>query len=244
MSGSGGDLTAKIDERLTVVVDPKIGAVAQSVSDLRSAYNGTTATVSQQAGTIVNLQGRASAYVRFLATAGNGRAQLTLSADANGGGGADLIGDLSVSGNLLVAGSIITEKIAPNAASAIAAAYIAGGLTDQDNPLQTDLFSVGSTGAPLAVDVQFDAYRSTAGTGILQAVLFQRAANGDTALRQVGLRISSTNTGGPTNFWVLTTAPPGPVGFYLSFDVAFGGGQTYGGFNVSSVGLRVTEFKR
>ena len=37
VSGSGGDLTAKIDERVTAVVDPKIGAVTQSVTDLRSA---------------------------------------------------------------------------------------------------------------------------------------------------------------------------------------------------------------
>jgi len=243
-SGISTSLIARIEDRATAIADAMTGAVAQTVSQLRAEYNNTAASVNTTAAAIVDLRGRTAAYWRTTAVAGNNRAQITISADANAGAGVDIVGDVSISGNLLVAGSIITEKIAPNAASSIGAAILAGGLTDQDNPLQTDLFSVSSTGAPLAVDVQFDAYRSTAGTGILQAVLFQRAANGDTALKQVRLRNPSTNTGGPTNFWVLTTAPPGPVGFYLSFDVASGGGQTYGGFNVSSVGLRVTEFKR
>jgi hypothetical protein len=243
-SGLQRTINARIEDRATAIADAKTGAVVQTVNQLRAEYNNTAASVGTTAGAIADLQGRTAAYWRTTAVAGNNRAQITISADANGGAGVDIIGDVSISGNLLVAGSIITDKIAPNATSSIGAAILGGGLTDQDAPFQTDLFFVGSTGAPLAVDVQFDAYRSAGGTGILRAVLFQRSANGDTALREVRLRNPSTNTGGPTNFWVLTTAPAGSVGFYVNFDVVFGGGQVYGGFNVSSIGLRVTEFKR
>jgi hypothetical protein len=244
VSGSGGDLTAKIDERLTVVVDPKIGAVAQSLSDLRSQYNGTAATVSQQAGTLADVKGRTAAYWRTTAVAGNNRAQITISADANSGAGVDIVGDVSISGNLLVSGSVITDRIAPNAVSSISAASMGSGVADQESPFQTDLFFVGTTGAPLAIDVQFDAYRSENGTGYLRAILLQRSANGDIGLREVRLRNPSTNVGGPTNFWVLTSAPAGTVGFYMSFEVISGGGQIYGGFAISSVSLRVTELKR
>jgi len=238
------ELSARIEERSTAIADAKAGAVAQTVSQLRADYNGTAAIVTQQAGSLVDLRGRTAAYWRTTAVAGNNRAQITISADANAGAGVDIIGDVSISGNLLVSGSVVTDRIAPNAVSSIGAAIMGGGVAAQDGPFQTDLFFVGSTGAPLAVDIQFDAYRSDGGTGLLRAVLFQRSANGDIGLREVRLRNPSTNVGGPTNFWVLTSAPAGSVGFYLSFEVVSGGGQILGAFNVSSIGLRVTEFKR
>jgi hypothetical protein len=243
LNGAGG-ISARLTNAETAIVngDQKYAA-ASRVSTVEANYNGLSASVTTQAGAIAGLADKTAAYLRITADAGNGYAQLTLFSDAYGGAW-ELVGNGRIRGNLVVDGTIVTAKIAPNAASSIGAANLGGGVTDQTTPFQTDLFFVGSTGAPLAVDVQFDAYRSDGGTGYLRAVLFQRSANGDIALREVRLRNPSTNVGGPTNFWVLTSAPAGTVGFYISFDVVFGGGQVYGGFNVSAVSLRVTEYKR
>jgi len=106
----GDDLSARIDQRATAIVDPKIGVVTQSVTDLRSAYNGTVATVQQQAGTLVDLAGKATAYVRLLADGGNGVARLSLWSDQFGGAW-ELIGDGRIGGNLVVAGSITSTQM-------------------------------------------------------------------------------------------------------------------------------------
>ncbi|WP_031392948.1 hypothetical protein [Sphingomonas sp. STIS6.2] len=106
----GADLSARIDQRATAIVDPKIGVVTQSVTDLRSAYNGTVATVQQQAGTLVDLAGKATAYVRLLADGGNGVARLSLWSDQFGGAW-ELIGDGRIGGNLVVDGTITSTKM-------------------------------------------------------------------------------------------------------------------------------------
>ena len=106
----GADLSARIDQRASAIVDPKIGVVTQSVTDLRSAYNGTVATVQQQAGTLVDLAGKATAYVRLLADGGNGVARLSLWSDQFGGAW-ELIGDGRIGGNLVVDGSITSTKM-------------------------------------------------------------------------------------------------------------------------------------
>ncbi len=106
----GADLSARIDQRATAIVDPKIGVVTQSVTDLRSAYNGTEARVQQQAGTLVDLAGKATAYVRLLADGGNGVARLSLWSDQFGGVW-ELIGDGRIGGNLVVDGTITSTKM-------------------------------------------------------------------------------------------------------------------------------------
>jgi len=106
----GADLSARIDQRASAIVDPKIGVVTQSVTDLRSAYNGTVATVQQQAGTLVDLAGKATAYVRLLADGGNGVARLSLWSDQFGGAW-ELIGDGRIGGNLVVDGTITSTKM-------------------------------------------------------------------------------------------------------------------------------------
>lgn len=103
-------LTARIEERATAIADAKVGAVTQTVSQLRSEYNGTAATVSQQAGAIVDLQGRATAYVRLLADAGNGIARLSLWSDQFGGAW-ELIGNGRIGGDLVVDGTITSTKM-------------------------------------------------------------------------------------------------------------------------------------
>ncbi len=108
-SGLQRTVNARIEDRATAIADSKAGAVAQTVSQLRGEYNGTVATVSQQAGAIVGLQGKAKAYVRLVADAGNGRAALSLWSDQFGGAWT-LTGDGQIDGNLTVNGTITAKK--------------------------------------------------------------------------------------------------------------------------------------
>lgn len=75
---------------------------------------GVAARVTTSEGAITNLQGRTAAYWSTTAVANGNRAQLTIRAD-QGGGGVDIIGDVSISGNLLVSGSVQTRNIAEGA---------------------------------------------------------------------------------------------------------------------------------
>jgi hypothetical protein len=60
------------------------------------------ARVSTTEAAVSNLNGRTSAYWQVQAVAGNNRAQMTVRADANGGAGVDIVGDVNFSGNLNV----------------------------------------------------------------------------------------------------------------------------------------------
>ncbi len=239
VSGSGGDLTAKIDERLTVVVDPKIGAVAQSVSDLRSAYNGTAATVSQQAGTLADVKGRTAAYWRTTAVAGNNRAQITISADANAGAGVDIIGDVSINGNLLVSGSVVTDRIALNGVTnTVAIAGMSGGVSPEDTG-ETGRVSITSTGGTMKVDVQADGTR-TAGSGNMRAQLFA-AYNGTELALSREVAFTPSNTAVPVGFFQIIQFPAGTaVQFFLRFFVT----TTNTTWTYTSAAIAVTEFKR
>lgn len=62
----------------------------------------TVARVSTTEAAVSNLNGRTSAYWQVQAVAGNNRAQMTVRADANGGAGVDIVGDVNFSGNLNV----------------------------------------------------------------------------------------------------------------------------------------------
>ncbi|VXD07692.1 hypothetical protein SPHINGOT1_80189 [Sphingomonas sp. T1] len=239
VSGSGGDLTAKIDERLTVVVDPKIGAVAQSVSDLRSAYNGTAATVSQQAGTLADVKGRTAAYWRTTAVAGNNRAQITISADANAGAGVDIIGDVSISGSLLVTGSVITDRIAVNGVTnTVAIAGMSGGVSPEDTG-ETGRVYITSTGGTMKVDVQADGTR-TGGSGNMRAQLFA-AYNGTELALSREVAFTPSNTAVPVGFFQIIQFPAGTaVQFFLRFFVT----TTNTTWTYTSAAIAVTEFKR
>lgn len=86
------------------------GAVASRLSSLEARTGSTEASIITQASAIAGLGGRTSAFWQVTGVAGNGRAQMRLYADANGGGGVDIIGDVSISGNLVVGGSIDVSK--------------------------------------------------------------------------------------------------------------------------------------
>jgi len=92
-------------------------ALATRASNLETRAGNLESSVSTQAGAISTLNGKASAYWQTTAVAGNGRAQMTIHADANGGGGVDIVGDVGISGNLLVGGSVTSGKVAPSAVS-------------------------------------------------------------------------------------------------------------------------------
>jgi hypothetical protein len=109
-SGISTSLIARIEDRATAIADAMTGAVAQTVQTLRSEYNGTVATVSQQAGAIVDLAGKATAYVRLLADGGNGVARLSLWSDQFGGAW-ELIGNGRIGGDLVVDGTITSMKM-------------------------------------------------------------------------------------------------------------------------------------
>jgi len=70
---------------------------AQKVQD-----SNLVARVSTTESAISTLNGRAAAYWQVQAVAGNNRAQMSVRADANGGGGVDIVGDVNFAGNLNV----------------------------------------------------------------------------------------------------------------------------------------------
>ena len=138
----------------TLEVDASIGAIES--------------TVSIHASALTTLEGYAKARLELVAVTGGGRAKLTLHADANGGGGVDIVGDVSIDGDLLVTGSIngsdkiqpgtvTTGTIAPNAMSSFSSySYNYGGF-DLDwmggaNDVWTPLYN-GSVYAKVSVSV-------------------------------------------------------------------------------------------
>jgi hypothetical protein len=89
---------------------PQLVQVANSSAPLQ-AYRPATgqaqvanalARVSTTEAAVSNLNGRTSAYWQVQAVAGNNRAQMTVRADANGGAGVDIVGDVNFAGNLNV----------------------------------------------------------------------------------------------------------------------------------------------
>jgi hypothetical protein len=88
---------------------------ANSAASAASSASATAAIVATQATAISDLQGRTAARWVTSSVAGNNRAQLAIYADANSGAGVDIVGDVAISGNLLVGGSVTTSRLAANA---------------------------------------------------------------------------------------------------------------------------------
>ncbi|MET0373782.1 MAG: hypothetical protein ABW128_05940, partial [Rhizorhabdus sp.] len=89
--------------------------LSSKVSVQQGAINSLNTTAGNQHNAIQDLYGRNAAWWVVDAVAGNNRAQLRVVADANGGAGVDIVGDLSVSGNVLVGGTVSTGKVTGNA---------------------------------------------------------------------------------------------------------------------------------
>ncbi|WP_211364656.1 hypothetical protein [Sphingobium limneticum] len=76
-----------------------------------TAYSNE-ASVTTLAESVTQLNGKTAAYWQVESVAGSGRAQLRVVADSNGGGGVDIVGDLRVTGNALISGTVNPEALA------------------------------------------------------------------------------------------------------------------------------------
>jgi hypothetical protein len=106
INNPGGAL-ARISNVETVTTNGTFAA-ASTVSTLRSEYDQTAATVTQQAGTISALGTKTAAYWQVTTDAGLGRAQLAVRADAYGNAGVDIVGDVQIKGQAGSGRSVIT----------------------------------------------------------------------------------------------------------------------------------------
>lgn len=107
----GSQMTAYSSEASIVQQSQTLSSLSSSYASLSTTVSSLNSSVSTQQTAITDMQGRTSAYWKVEAVAG-GRAQLKVYADANGGGGVDIGGDLRVNGNVMVTGSINPEALA------------------------------------------------------------------------------------------------------------------------------------
>ena len=220
-SGLQRTVNARIEDRANAIADSKAGAVAQTVSQLRGEYNGTAATVSQQAGAIVDLQGKASAYVRVTADAGNGVAQLSLWSDQYGGAW-ELVGNGRIRGNLFVDGTVTTEKVAANAINAGVA--IVGGskaFTTGYTVIAEANYTVSSAASQIVVSVSGTCLVSSGAVAGTYANL-QVAVNGQVLLTQ---RVGSRGNLSQYTFLLPTSGLSGACNFQMSIGATASNGQ-------------------
>jgi len=130
-----------------------ISSLTSSTTALTSTVNGHTATLTIQASTNATVAGKLAAYWTLTAVAG-GRAQLSIYADANGGGGVDIVGNVTIDGNLLVNGSIMTGKIGDS--QVLTAKMGADAVTDITGASATGASGNGSSQTILSANVVMD----------------------------------------------------------------------------------------
>jgi hypothetical protein len=103
---ANSNLLARANSQTAAIVDSKVGAITQDVSTLRSEYNGTVATVQQQAGTLAGVDGRTSVYWRVSGTTPDGGTFVQLT-KADGSPGLFYVNaNMLIDGSLTVNGSI------------------------------------------------------------------------------------------------------------------------------------------
>ncbi len=108
--------------------------------------------------------------------AGNNRAQLKIYADANTGAGVDIIGDVKISGSLLVTGSVTSGQLGANAATAGNFGYTA----DSVNMTSTyqDAAEVTVTMVGGAAKIDFACYIAGRGSGNGTNIMYRLLRNG------------------------------------------------------------------
>lgn len=170
--GTGGDYSAAND--VTIRFCGIRPATEMEIRD-KTVLAPLQATVTTQAGAIVDLEGRTEAFWEVTAVAG-GRAQVRVFADANGGGGVDIVGDTKISGNLLVTGSVTYGELAANSASNGGVAYNAGSVsltTSWQDAAEVTITTIGG-----ACKIDFSSYVVGQGVGSGTNVNWRLLRNG------------------------------------------------------------------
>lgn len=150
-------------------------AISNSLNAVVARVGSTESAVTTQAQALADVMGRTEAYWEVTAVAG-GRAKLRVFADANGGGGVDIEGDVRISGNLLVEGTVNTSQITPNASSAGGSYYNAGGVDFNGSWQDAANVTVNMVGGAARVD--FCAFIGGRAYGAGGGVLFRLLRNG------------------------------------------------------------------
>jgi len=109
--GRAGAALANMSASITTTQNTVATANA-AIASHETRLQAAESNVSQTLGAVSDLQGRTTAYWQVQAVAGDGRAQMRLVADSNGGGGVDIVGDLRVTGNALITGTVNPEALA------------------------------------------------------------------------------------------------------------------------------------
>jgi hypothetical protein len=130
VNGDGNSrLLARANDQAAVIADAKVGVVTSSLSTLRSDFNGVSATVQQQAGTIASVNGRSQVYWGVTGTTPDGFTTVQLS-KADGSPGLFYVGaNMLVSGNLTVDGTITARKFDRSSMSREGSATWTGSIT-------------------------------------------------------------------------------------------------------------------
>ncbi|MDF0543327.1 phage tail protein [Sphingobium sp. H39-3-25] len=222
---------------------------AQALSTLDSNFAALSSTVATTNSNVTviqaaldNVEGRTAVFWQVTAVSG-GRAQLTVFADANGGGGVDIGGDVSIHGNLMVAGSITTETIAPNAVINMASAVYPGAIsiTAGDGWVDASSVVISTIGEDVDVVAQFDSYRSSgpsSNTIRAQVVRINTSTLAETVIEQ--RNGANTVSAPPASFFTVDSPPAGSWRYLLRFEVE----GTSGNHLVSGQGVKAVEFKR
>lgn len=114
--GTDSNLYARLRTEETTRTN-ETSSLASRASTLESTSGNLSSRVSTAESAISGLNGKTAAYWQVQAVAGTGRAQMTVHADANGGGGVDIIGDVRIiktdgGASMEISGGAITGKYA------------------------------------------------------------------------------------------------------------------------------------
>ncbi|WIA56023.1 hypothetical protein N6H05_23895 [Sphingobium sp. WTD-1] len=110
-SAGNGSAVATTQQASINSAQTAIATANSSIASLNNSVSTLNSSVNVQQTAINNLNGKTAAYWQVNAVSG-GRAQLTVFADSNGGGGVDIQGDIRISGNAMIGGTINPEALA------------------------------------------------------------------------------------------------------------------------------------
>jgi hypothetical protein len=126
VTDTSNTLVARIEDRATAIADAKAGAVAQTLAQLRAEYNGSAATLAQQAGAIAGIDGRTSVFWQVTGTTPDGSTRISLS-KSDGSPGVFYIGaNLLVDGNAIFNGTVTIKALDRSTMTATTSGSVAG----------------------------------------------------------------------------------------------------------------------